>query len=86
MNEINARSKRIARWLRNRPLVSVYGLEEVLGIGHGTIAKAVARRRDIPAKHLDRIEKELSKYGYQPEAVGKKVLPKLADSTESTYI
>ncbi len=55
----------IVEFLKSRPLISIKGLEEKVGMPPTTIAKAVENTRFIPEKHLFSVIWELSYYGFQ---------------------
>lgn len=59
------KTKKIVKFMRDHPLISVRGLEKSVGAPLATIAHAMVGSRKIPRKYHAAIEKELQSYGYQ---------------------
>jgi len=60
-------SEKIIKFLKDRPLISVKGLEQTLSIPDSTIRRAMVGLRNIPKKHYESICNELKKYGFSDE-------------------
>lgn len=57
------KAPKIIEWLKQRPLISIYGLEKVTNCPEGTIAKAVKGVRPLGEQYVEAILLELKKYG-----------------------
>lgn len=57
-------SKKIVSFLKERPLISVKGLEHALGLPDSTIRHAMTGNREIPCKYLHDIIVHLINYGF----------------------
>ena len=57
-------NKKIIDFLKEHPLIAIAVLEKKCNVSASTIANAMAGRRGLPQKHIDKIVTELKKYGF----------------------
>lgn len=62
---INYKSDKIVKFLKSHPAIAVAIIEKESKVRPLTIAHAMQGSRNIPKRHIDKIEKELKKYGYK---------------------
>jgi hypothetical protein len=58
-------SNKIIEFLKERPLISVKGLEQTLSLPDSTIRQAMTGSREIPFKYLHKIIVHLIDYGFK---------------------
>lgn len=63
---MNYKAQHLRDWLNAHNIISISKLESVCKIPKDTIRHFKEERRNIPDKHLEKIENQLSLYGYLP--------------------